>query len=76
MWGFTPLAVQVPHSHHRFIYKDPSKEVEKCVKPLISEMENHRSGISIGLQDGSKWDLSLLSSKSISQKTIPLEKNK
>lgn len=43
--GFTPLAVQVAHSHHRFIYKDPSKEVEKCVKPLISEMENHRSGI-------------------------------
>lgn len=63
------------YTTHRFIYKDPSKEVEKCVvKPLISEMESHHSGISIGLQDSSKWDLSPLSSKSISQKTIPLEK--
>lgn len=73
-WCFTPLAVQVPHSHHRFIYKDPAKEAEKCVKPLISETENHSCGISIGLQDSSKWDLSLLSSKSISQKTIPFKK--
>lgn len=74
MWCFTPLAMQVAHSHHGFIHKDPAKEVEKCVKLLISGMGNHSSGISVGLQDSSKWDLSLLSSKSISQKTTPLEK--
>lgn len=73
---FTPLAAQEPPSHPP-VYLQMLTEIRgEVYETLISGVENHRSGISIGLQSSLKWDFSLPSCKSTvsNQKSIPLEK--
>lgn len=74
---FTPLAAQESPSHP-LVYLQTLIEIRgEVYETLISGVENHRSGISIGLQSSLKWDFSLPSCKSTvsNQKSIPLEKN-